>query len=63
IILRKAKIISNGRLYKSGEIVPDTEITRWLAGKVYAEIINDSRPAKKRTEKTEIPRENDKNNT
>ena len=62
IILRHGKFISDGRIYTPGEIVPDTEVTRFLIEKGYAEVIN-NKPAKKRPEKAEIPRENDKSDT
>ena len=62
IILRHGKFISNGRVFISGEIVPDNEATRLLVEKGYAEIINtNSKPVRK--PKTETPRENDESDT
>ena len=62
IILKHVKFISNGRIFRTGESVPDNAVTRLLVEKGYAEIINSSnKPAKK--PKTENTRENAEINT
>ncbi|MBR0204698.1 MAG: hypothetical protein IJQ56_10065 [Synergistaceae bacterium] len=51
IVLRHAKFISGSRVYKVGEILPDTAGTRELVARGFAEEVNtakSSKPAKKK---------------
>ena len=48
IILKHVKFISNGRIFRSGEVVPDNAVTRLL--------VENSKSTKK--PKAETPREN-----
>lgn len=51
IILRHAKFISGARIFKAGEILPDTAGTRELIARGFAEEVNtqkNSRPAKRK---------------
>lgn len=64
IILRHGKFISGSRILKSGDVLPDTEEARKLVEVGRAEIINSSKPAKKRQpDKTENSPENVEGNT
>ena len=57
IILKHVKFISNGRIFRSGEVVPDNAVTRLLVENGQAEIINPSSKTTKKP-KAETPREN-----
>ncbi len=64
IVLRHARFISSGQIYKSGDALPNSEFSRTLAAKGYAEIVSDnpsSKPSAKKS-KAEPPRENDTGN-
>ena len=61
IILKNAKYISDGRIYKSGEILPDNAVTHGLVEKGFAVIMED-KPAKKK-DKAEASQENVKVNS
>ncbi len=62
IVLRHAKFISSGRIYRSGDVLPDSEFARLLVTLGFAEIVDDNPPSKPpaKKSKTETPRENDK---
>lgn len=57
IILRHVQFISNGRIFRSGEVVPDNVVTRLLVENGQAEIINTGSKSTKKP-KAETPREN-----
>ena len=61
IVLRHARFISSGRIYKSGSVLPDSEYTRSLVEKGYAEIANDTQPVKApaKKSKAETVQQND----
>lgn len=62
IVLRGAKLLSSGRIYRSGSVLPDSEYTRLLVEKGYAEIVSDNPPPKSSTKKSksETVQQNDK---
>lgn len=64
IVLRDAKFISSGRIYRSGDVLPDSEFSRALVSKGFAEIVSDNPPSKPpaKKSKAEPPRENDTGN-
>ena len=65
IVLRHAKFISYGRIYRSGDVLPDSEFSRTLVAKGYAEIVSDNPPSKSPAKKTkaETSCENDKSDS
>ena len=65
IVLRRARFLSGSRIFRSGDILPDNEITRSLAEKGYAEIVSDApkQPAKKAKSEANTAQQNDKGNT
>ena len=46
IILRHDKFISGMRLYRSGEVLPDTNEARALVARGLAEVVNTGKPVK-----------------
>lgn len=63
IILRHVKFISDGRVFRAGDIVPDNSVTRSLIEKGFAEIVNNNVKTSAKKPKAEAPRENDEINT
>ncbi|MBR0168000.1 MAG: hypothetical protein IJQ08_04965 [Synergistaceae bacterium] len=60
IVLRRARFISSGRIYRSGDVLPDSAIARSLAEKGFAEVINDTQTAKSaKKSKAETAQQND----
>ncbi len=65
IVLRRARFISSGNIYISGDVLPDSEFSRTLVAKGYAEIVSDNPPSKSPSKKTkaEPAQENDKSDS
>ncbi len=68
IVFRGLRYIAAGRVFRSGDVLPDTPYSRSLVEKGIAEIINDTptvKPAKKSKQEaiTDTAQANDKGNS
>ncbi|MBR0150255.1 MAG: hypothetical protein IJP89_02705 [Synergistaceae bacterium] len=59
--MKRARFISGGRIFKTGEILPETASARELAGRGFAEILTDPKPTKKQKAEPATAPANDTN--